>query len=487
MSEQQRIENGLFVNSDGIPFAIINGSAYELEPFDGQPEPGYYEKAFDPDEPRDEQGRWTEGGGGGGGSAPSGPGGGDKLLLVSERPNDEKLGKWLAQLEAHRDQLEKEGKSGEREDDQVLYMTNALKEYRAATSEQLESDRVGLNTVYGGPRDADETKLLSAALTRYNPDQGVARVTISGGIDADAHAKALEQVIARYGSKAERIEAAVWEDDKVSAGIYEKAGFKAAGVNALGMTRLVWGQEGQTEKEKEAAERLATVRKNEVESKARIAAAQLDFDPDNVHFTDEDKTFKLNGKDYHFAGSYMRGESGVTIYHKNVALASVPGITAHEIGHRKFDALRTRYRDERDDVMKEPGPPPDPNGQYWWQKNGGHDAVMAPDGTLRAPYDKKYPVYHAWSELDLKYDKMKKDDGVSDYSKEYWDGFAKGDVPIDKPFHETIAEMSRRKLEEGKLPGSKEWKQLYGLMDKVWSTMTPTERNAARPLNEPVW
>lgn len=83
----------LFVNSKGVPYAIINGSLYELDVSE-KLEPGYYDeegklisKQFDPawwmlrdwDEsqhPRDERGKFTEGGGDGGGTAAEPAGGG---------------------------------------------------------------------------------------------------------------------------------------------------------------------------------------------------------------------------------------------------------------------------------------------------------------------------------------------------------------------------------------------------------------------------
>ena len=216
-----------------------------------------------------------------------------------------------------------------------------------------------------------------------------------------------------------------------------------------------------------------------------MAAGLLNFDPDLIEFTDEEKTFELNGVQMHYAGSYTRGENKIKIFHKHTQLSTVAGTVAHEIGHRKLDALRATYRDQFKDMMADPGLPPDPNGKYWWQKAGGHETVMSADGTLRAPFDKKYPVYDFWERnVELNRDKMRRDDGVTPYSMEYWKGFEKNELSIDKPFHETIAEMSRLKFEQGKLSGSKQWQQLYNFMEKHWAEMTPTERALAQPIGE---
>ena len=114
---------------------------------------------------------------------------------------------------------------------------------------------------------------------------------------------------------------------------------------------------------------------------------------------------------------------------------------------------------------------------------------MAPDGNLRPPYDKKYPFYSAWDEVAgfKKQEALIKGDGVSPYSKEYWDGYEKHTIPLDKAFHETIAEMTRIKFETGTLPGTKDWQRLYELVEKHWAQMTPLERKVAQPSGEKAW
>jgi hypothetical protein len=410
------------------------------------------------------------------------PSGADKMLLVTHHPSDEQYAKWDAQIQAHRDKLEAEQRFGDREDSQVSYMRNALKEYRAAKPEDQASSRVGLSVVYGGPHDTDDPQLLAVTMVRFNEQQGVVRITSSGGLDEDAHIKSLQQIVARYGregSKAERIEGAIWGDDLETAAIYEAAGFRITGETSVGMTRVVYGKEEPTKAEQEAAEKLALARRNEVEAKARVAAAQLDFNPDDVVFNDRDDTFILNGVQMHYAGSFTHGQAKIEIYHKHVALDSVAGVTAHEIGHRKLDALRQRYRDERADVTTE------------FKSHENVDTVMKPDGTLREPFATKYPVYQAWKTIvDGHLDEMRESDGVSDYSKEYWKAITAkypGDTAMSKAFHETIAEMNRIKFETGKLPGSKRWQQLHQLMEKNWAQMRPLERELVQPKSEKEW
>ena len=416
------------------------------------------------------------------------PGGDDKMLLVSHEPRNTQYRQWATQLKANEAKIEHEGRVGDREDSQIYQMKNALTEYAASTIADRETSRIGLSVVYGGPRESGGTKLLAATLVRLDTKNSIARITLSGGLDEDAHEKSLHMTVARYGKEVDRIEAAAFGDDLETIAIYERAGFRISGQTSTGQARLIYGKEGQTAAELAAAMSLELIRKNEIQAQARVAAASLDFNPDNVKFTDEDRTFKVNGKEMYYAGSYTRGEPNVMIYTKHCDIASTPGITAHEIGHRKLDALRRRYRDEYQAMMAEPGPAPDPNGERWWQKTGGHEAVMAADGTLRAPYDKKYPVYDFWERnVELKRDQLHRDDGVTDYSKEYWQAFDKLEVGIDKPIHETIAEMTRLKYETGKLPGSTDWKNLFHMIDKVWKELPTEKRGEYQEHNGPFW
>ena len=148
-------------------------------------------------------------------------------------------------------------------------------------------------------------------------------------------------------------------------------------------------------------------------------AKKLNFDPAKISISHEDNEFTLNGAKRMAAGiAKPTGEA--VIYDKHVTPETVAGVAAHEIMHEKYFAFLADYRKEYDAMMKDPGPPPDPNGQYWWQKKGGTDAIMNPDGTLKGDYANKYPIYNAYQEITNgnNWDKMKKLDGVSDYSRD---------------------------------------------------------------------
>lgn len=185
-------------------------------------------KAFDPDEPRDEQGRWTEGGGGG--IEPEAPASsGEKLLLVSEQPNQEKLDRWHKQIADRQEELNKQGQSGEHEDDQLNGMELSLNAYSQEDQKNLDAGRSGLNTVYDG-----DNKLLAAAFTDVKGD--VAKIAYFGAVDADAHLKVLDQITKAFGDKVSTIEVQRWKDDP-SLAQFEAAGFKEK-PNQAGLTNL---------------------------------------------------------------------------------------------------------------------------------------------------------------------------------------------------------------------------------------------------------
>jgi hypothetical protein len=244
---------------------------------------------------------------------------------------------------------------------------------------------------------------------------------------------------------------------------------------------------------------------------AKIAAQvakKLDFDPAQIHISDESKTFELNGKTMNYAGWATRpkdpyletnpdgskqaiggGIGTVTLFtpHVGDSPEAIAGVTAHEIAHQKFNALLS---DKNIDSLKMPYDPDYDKRPEWVTYNPGdpvHAAMkeggallsstqgdgtvkirepgfMRPDGTLNEPYASKYPAYQAYTKAMMPMvSDFAKSDGVSDYSKEYWLGYqtpqelsfvnAKGveqkyttaSIPAESAFHETLAEITRLK------------------------------------------
>ena len=175
-------------------------------------------KEFDPSEPRDERGRWTTGGGSGGSGESEPPSADEKLLFVSEQPNQEKLDQWHKQINDRQEELNQQGQTGEHEDEQLNGMDLALNAYSQEDQKNLDTGIAGLNSVYDG-----DGKLLAASFTDVKGN--VAKIAYFGAIDADAHAKVLDQVTKAFGDKVSSIQVQRWKDDP-SLGVWEDAGFR---------------------------------------------------------------------------------------------------------------------------------------------------------------------------------------------------------------------------------------------------------------------
>jgi hypothetical protein len=236
----------------------------------------------------------------------------------------------------------------------------------------------------------------------------------------------------------------------------------------------------------------------------RAVAKELGYDASKVSIGAQespDAKFVLNGREYKAAGlAYTTGPAKgmIKLFPKQISeYEMTKGITAHEVEHQKFQSAMDKFKEEKERARAEPGPPPDPNGKYWWQRAGGQDAVFTPDDSLRSPYDEKYPVYVSMHEAFGKrsFDDFMKSDGVSDYSYEYWKQF-KNEVTnahYRSAMHETLAEMGRIKYETGKFPdhmgeriiswrgedkpkpsqkemdaNAKLWRDLYRTVEKVY-------------------
>jgi hypothetical protein len=121
---------------------------------------------------------------------------------------------------------------------------------------------------------------------------------------------------------------------------------------------------------------------------AETVAEALDFDPNDITHTEETLNFTLNDKHMVAGGHVDRRSEKVYIHVNDLRYDSdgFAGLVAHEIEHAKFNHFLNEYYKQRDLMDKDPRPAPDPNGRYYWQRKGGIDAILAPDGSLRPGY-----------------------------------------------------------------------------------------------------
>lgn len=221
------------------------------------------------------------------------------------------------------------------------------------------------------------------------------------------------------------------------------------------------------------------------EDSAKVAK-KLDFPPSRIIVVDRDYAFTLNGKQLYAGGTADLSTGFITMYSGRLSAASTPGVVAHEIEHQKFQAFENDYKADRAAMEKDPaylaGLP------TWIGETRiaptGRD-IMKGDGTLHEPYASKYPVYTAYTEaMKPTISDFAKSDGVSGYSRDWWDAWHNQTANTSQAMHETLAEMARHRYEGHKVehivrdPKTKvlsvrhavdpKWNALYKAVDANW-------------------
>lgn len=429
---------------------------------------------------------------GGDGGAPSGealpPAEG---LLIGTGTSRERVEGWHKQLLARQEELDKQGKLGSKEDIETQRMIGAFEGFLRTPQEQINSGEKVFHEVH----DLDGNP-LAAVFSQFNPKTRVAIMEFVGGLDHLAKVKALQHAVLTHQetNRAESIQANEFADDETgNLAAYEQAGFQKDGDSSGGIQRFFIGDDLVKSERAAHVQRMMTI--------SRDVAKDLGFDPDKVLISKNEDVpaselhRELNGKKFMAAGlAYTHGPNKGTIrlFPEQFSRLfgsddAIKGTTAHEVEHIKYQTALDKYQEEFKLVQADPGPPPDPNHQYWWGKKGGKDAVMAADGTLHPPYDKKYPNYQAMEKAQFRADfnRFRDSDGVSNYSQEWWEAFSKDAALYVWAMHETLAEMGKAKYLTGKFPehvgnkgeklskadaaaNAKIWRDLYRTVEKVY-------------------
>jgi hypothetical protein len=185
------------------------------------------EKDYDEDKhPRDEHGRWTDGGDSGvSGSQESEPVGASaeaNMMLVSHTPTQEKLDKWHQQIDTRLQKLEETKKAGNREYENLVQMKLALEAYKIdARQSGLKEGNASLMTVYDG---TEANKLKAASFSVSNTDGNVS-IEYFGSLNKASGAKTIDFVVDTFPN-AHSIEVNLWADDKAKIKLFSDAGFK---------------------------------------------------------------------------------------------------------------------------------------------------------------------------------------------------------------------------------------------------------------------
>jgi phage-related protein (TIGR01555 family) len=171
---------------------------------------------------------------------------------------------------------------------------------------------------------------------------------------------------------------------------------------------------------------------------ADITAKAFDFSRyrGSISFSDEKKTFALNGKEYEYAGAaYITGQrkGDIVIYTNATTLGGAAKVMAHEIGHEQTQYVLDVLQDEKEQI-------------YQLEKTEGINAVRNAMDMLRPEYREKFPLYDRINHVfDTRL--LSEEDGITDYSREWWQAFKDGKCDAMTAMHETLAEMSMLEYE----------------------------------------
>jgi hypothetical protein len=158
----------------------------------------------------------------------------------------------------------------------------------------------------------------------------------------------------------------------------------------------------------------------EGDASLRAIAVKLSFDPEAIRLSDDDRQVELNERQFHCAAAV--DEDGIVIYRRSVTPEMITGIAAHAIVHCRLA--------------------------------GSTPAINGPR------------------------------DGVSEYSRRSWGAFRSHRIGLDIAIATTLAEMARIKIETSKLPGRREWRELYRRIDigaKAWDENKHPREPAGSP------
>lgn len=183
--------------------------------------------------------------------------------------------------------------------------------------------------------------------------------------------------------------------------------------------------------------------------------------------------FEVNGEKMTAAG-YCDLKSGkVTIYTEALTEGNDDPIelAAHEIMHGVYEHVSRQYEIEQTKAFS---------------LASKKDDVLDENMKLTDKYHDQFPVLAAmqdsFSVYDDSYDKFAKEDGVTDYSKQWWKEQKGGNATTHMAIHETLAEIAAHEARTGKVVGRPHYKKAYESVKKAWvSGGGKRKKKAAEP------
>jgi len=158
--------------------------------------------------------------------------------------------------------------------------------------------------------------------------------------------------------------------------------------------------------------------------------------------------FEQGGVKWNKAGECQLETGHVTIYRGTdwKDTESVERLTAHELMHGSYEKVYRQYSDDQRAIANDPR---------------GVENIIKANGQLKAGFEKEFPTYGRMQRWIEDTETLRKDDGVTKYSKAYWRDAEAGKVSHHIAVHETLAEIAGAHHSTGKVTGSKTYRDFY--------------------------
>lgn len=213
---------------------------------------------------------------------------------------------------------------------------------------------------------------------------------------------------------------------------------------------------------------------------ARSFAQKLGFPLDKIETSEERLPFSVGTMEGHAAGVADLETGQVTIFanpNNRIGKTQIHGIVAHEVAHVRYESVLNALKKEKQMVRaaRRAGLEVSDRANYHLGTNAH---------VIKDDFAKDFPLLSRFQKFDD--EQLMRDDGVSEYSAEYWSVVSKVE---DEDFtagyfyegaemakHETIAEMARLRdvgedKQRGDRPPSKLWQDYYDEVDKSFAEL----------------
>jgi hypothetical protein len=189
-----------------------------------------------------------------------------------------------------------------------------------------------------------------------------------------------------------------------------------------------------------------------VKDKTHELAGEMQVDPGLFDYSPQLENFMLGGTMREEAAHYDPADGRITFRTRSMDPRTAKGTAAHEIQHLKFDEVRKRQRAELHAIQ---------------MREAAGEKILDDEGHVKEEHYDEYPVAammsYVYANPEIR-DILRKADGVSDYSRDYWKAEANNEVPFSIAVDETLAEIARGDYMEwgAKVDAaSPVWQQLY--------------------------